>query len=270
MIYSLDYEYSPVLMCVCLGRKREGRIVMLLSEGKEEQAYQKCQSSKKHIYKIVTEGRKHLNFYSDSPRMVPTQLSPQPNKLYLQQQQQEEEENKPSIITRATRNVKKKHTKCTDKLPGFSTAMSELKNKDNPLFSEEDIAKSLAAYSLSEQETLQLQQRLSRYTEVREMLSLKDEEGLQGNMFIIVIRILLSYTGNSCESNTEGVDYCQMSMHTDLVSHSTKSQSMIDLFTTFDRLRNSENAVEEYEAALHINTPLQHSMQTGFNQLSLK
>ena len=163
-----------------LGRKREGRIVILLSEGKEEQAYQKCQSSKKHIYKIVTEGRKHLNFYSNSLRMVPTHFSPQPNKLYLQQQEEEEEVNKPAILTRGVSNVKKKHTKCTDKLPGFSTAMNQLKNKGNPHFSKEDIAKSLVNYSLSQQETLRIQQRLSTYTGVREILCLKDEQEIQG------------------------------------------------------------------------------------------
>ena len=75
-------------------------------------------------------------------------------------------------------------------------------------------------------------------------------------------------------SNAGGLDssewlYCQTSIQTGLVSHSTKSQSMIDLIKTFDHLKNSENAVEEYESALHINTT-QQSIQTGFNKLSLK
>lgn len=248
---------------------------MLLSEGKEEQAYQRCQSSKKHIYKIVTEGHKHLNFYPNSPRMVPTQLSPQPDKLYLQQQQQQD---KPAVFSHGIHNdKKKKHTKCTDKLPGFSSALNAVKDKDSLLSSKEEIAKSLLSYSLSQQETLRIQQRLSTYTGVRQMLALKDEPGIQGTTYVHVIVIcdLLSCTGNSCVDNTGRLDcsewlHCQKNIQADFVPHSTKSQFMINLLKTFDHLRNSENAVEEYEAALHVDSTLQQSVQSGFNKLSLK
>jgi len=58
------------------GRKREGRIVMLVSEGKEEQIYNSCQMNKKSIHKVIQSTRKSLQYYQSSPRMVPRGLNP--------------------------------------------------------------------------------------------------------------------------------------------------------------------------------------------------
>lgn len=44
----------------------------------------KSESNKKHIHKAVREGCKTLQFYQNSPRMVPRQLQPQLHKMHFQ------------------------------------------------------------------------------------------------------------------------------------------------------------------------------------------
>ncbi|KAI6660776.1 hypothetical protein LOD99_10224 [Oopsacas minuta] len=249
------------------GRKREGRIVMLLSEGKEEQAYQKCQTSKKHIYKIVTEGHKHLNFHRDSPKMVPKHISPQPSKLYLQQQQQEEEEKiPPAIFSRGLRN-NKKGKKILENYPGFSSAASEFnKNRDQFSLSKEDLNRWTVKYCLSQNDTLRIQQRLSAYTGHRPMLFLMDEQQRREISSIPV------------PDNTEPVDCSkwldwQSSIQTGTISHSTASKSLIDCIKTIDNLKNSDTAADEHRAALQIDRTDSHedqSIHTGLTQLTLR
>ena len=147
---------------------------MLLSEGKEEQSYQKCQSSKKHIYKIVTEGHKHLNFYTNSPRMVPAHISPQPDKVFLQQ------ETDVPISSHVISKLKKgRLTKSTKNLQGFSSAASELK-KNHGYLSRDELNVWTEKYCMSDKDIQLLQQRLHVYTGKREMLSLKTQSESQG------------------------------------------------------------------------------------------
>ena len=145
---------------------------MLLSEGKEEQAYQKCQTSKKHIYKIITEGRKHLNFYTNSPRMVPSHLTPQPDKVCLRQEETE-------IPVKLSKVKKGSRIKSAKNLPGFSSAASTL-SRDQGYLSRDEMSELTQKYRMSDEDILILQQRLSPYTGKREMLSIKPEGDSQG------------------------------------------------------------------------------------------
>lgn len=58
------------------GRKRNGRIVLLLAEGKEEQAYDLSNSKYLNVQKTIQQGKK-LKFYDDSKcRMLPLGIKP--------------------------------------------------------------------------------------------------------------------------------------------------------------------------------------------------
>lgn len=48
------------------------------------QIHMKSESNKKHIHKAVREGCKTLQFYQNSPRMVPRHLQPQLHKMHFQ------------------------------------------------------------------------------------------------------------------------------------------------------------------------------------------
>ena len=80
MILCFDSQSSPVRMLQRMGRtgrKRDGKIVVLLSEGKEQQKYNKTQSQYKAIQKaIMNQGQggrsgSTLTMVQEEPRMIP-------------------------------------------------------------------------------------------------------------------------------------------------------------------------------------------------------
>ena len=58
------------------GRKREGRVVLLVTKGAEEEDYKRSQSKKKTVPKAILAGASKLELYHDNPRMVPDRLNP--------------------------------------------------------------------------------------------------------------------------------------------------------------------------------------------------
>ncbi|XP_072895713.1 Fanconi anemia group M protein isoform X2 [Hemitrygon akajei] len=87
LIICFDAQKSPIRMIQRMGRtgrKREGRIVVLLAEGREERTYNQSQCSKRSIYKtILGNGNKSFHLYANSPRMVPNGLNPVAHKMYI-------------------------------------------------------------------------------------------------------------------------------------------------------------------------------------------
>ncbi|XP_062903151.1 Fanconi anemia group M protein isoform X2 [Mobula hypostoma] len=87
LIICFDAQKSPIRMIQRMGRtgrKREGRIVVLLAEGREERTYNQSQCSKRSIYKtIIGNGNKSFRLYANSPRMVPNGLNPAAYKMYI-------------------------------------------------------------------------------------------------------------------------------------------------------------------------------------------
>ena len=82
LIVCFDAPKSPIRLVQRMGRtgrKRKGRIVMILAEGKEDQGYNKSQSNKKSIHRAICNSCKSLTFYQHCHRMVPKHLHPQVN-----------------------------------------------------------------------------------------------------------------------------------------------------------------------------------------------
>lgn len=65
------------------GRKRAGRIIILLTEGKEEMAYNASLKQKSNIYKIITNGSKNFRFYENNPLMIPIECKPKVHKIHI-------------------------------------------------------------------------------------------------------------------------------------------------------------------------------------------
>ncbi|KAF9435297.1 hypothetical protein BGZ76_006552 [Entomortierella beljakovae] len=73
LIVCYDSHSSPIRMLQRMGRtgrKRKGRICLLLSEGQEEQKYRRAQSSYKAIQRAIAQGH-HIQYYPYSPRILP-------------------------------------------------------------------------------------------------------------------------------------------------------------------------------------------------------
>nr|QIC49958.1 putative Fanconi anemia group M protein [Actinia equina] len=86
LIVCFDAHASPIRLVQRMGRtgrKRNGRIVVLVSEGKEEQVYKRSLSNKKSIHKAIVQGSKSFELYDDNPRMIPRHLMPRVLKMQM-------------------------------------------------------------------------------------------------------------------------------------------------------------------------------------------
>ncbi|XP_045144045.1 Fanconi anemia group M protein [Echinops telfairi] len=86
LIVCFDAQKSPIRLIQRMGRtgrKRKGRIVVILSEGREEQTYNQSQSNKRSIYRAISGNRQVLHFYQESPRMVPEGVTPELHKMFI-------------------------------------------------------------------------------------------------------------------------------------------------------------------------------------------
>jgi hypothetical protein len=65
------------------GRKREGKIAILLTEGKEEASYLQSLKKKNNIYKIISNSQKHFQFYKQNPLMIPKHIKIKCHKMFI-------------------------------------------------------------------------------------------------------------------------------------------------------------------------------------------
>ncbi|XP_012498413.1 PREDICTED: Fanconi anemia group M protein [Propithecus coquereli] len=86
LIICFDAQKSPIRLIQRMGRtgrKRQGRIVVILAEGREERIYNQSQSNKRNIYKAISGNRQVIHFYQRSPRMVPDGINPELHKMFI-------------------------------------------------------------------------------------------------------------------------------------------------------------------------------------------
>ncbi|XP_052515899.1 Fanconi anemia group M protein [Budorcas taxicolor] len=86
LIICFDAQKSPIRLIQRMGRtgrRRQGRIVVILAEGREERTYNQSQCNKRSIYKAISGNRQVLHFYQGSPRMVPDGVNPQLHKMFI-------------------------------------------------------------------------------------------------------------------------------------------------------------------------------------------
>ncbi|XP_009944811.1 PREDICTED: Fanconi anemia group M protein-like, partial [Leptosomus discolor] len=85
LIICFDAQKSPIRLVQRMGRtgrRRQGRIVVILAEGREERTYNQSQSNKRSIHKALS-GNKMLHFYQRSPRMIPEGINPKLHKMFI-------------------------------------------------------------------------------------------------------------------------------------------------------------------------------------------
>ncbi|NWX16912.1 FANCM protein, partial [Aegotheles bennettii] len=86
LIICFDAQKSPIRLVQRMGRtgrRRQGRIVVILAEGREERTYNQSQSNKKSINKAILGQNKMLHFYQHSPRMIPEGINPTLHKMFI-------------------------------------------------------------------------------------------------------------------------------------------------------------------------------------------
>ncbi|XP_008398144.1 Fanconi anemia group M protein isoform X1 [Poecilia reticulata] len=86
LIVCFDAQKNPIRLVQRMGRtgrKRQGRIVVILTEGREERTYNQSQSNKRSVYKSITGNRNGFHMYPSSPRMLPEGVNPQLHKMHI-------------------------------------------------------------------------------------------------------------------------------------------------------------------------------------------
>ncbi|XP_072314496.1 Fanconi anemia group M protein [Eucyclogobius newberryi] len=86
LIVCFDAQKNPIRLVQRMGRtgrKRQGRIVVILAEGREERTYNQSQSNKRSVYKSITSNYSGFIMYPDSPRMLPDEVNPILHKMHI-------------------------------------------------------------------------------------------------------------------------------------------------------------------------------------------
>ncbi|CAF4535125.1 unnamed protein product [Rotaria sp. Silwood1] len=79
LIICFDALKSPIRLVQRMGRTgraRQGRIVLLMTEGKEERTYYEGEMQQKRIFKLIVDGARMLQLYRNNLRMVPHDIQP--------------------------------------------------------------------------------------------------------------------------------------------------------------------------------------------------
>ncbi|TRY83570.1 hypothetical protein DNTS_016277 [Danionella cerebrum] len=79
LIVCFDAQKSPVRLVQRMGRtgrRRQGRIVIILAEGREERTYNQSQSNRRSITRSISGRQQNFRMFGESPRMIPTGVSP--------------------------------------------------------------------------------------------------------------------------------------------------------------------------------------------------
>ncbi|XP_039897288.1 Fanconi anemia group M protein [Simochromis diagramma] len=96
LIVCFDAQRNPIRLVQRMGRtgrKRRGRIVVILAEGREERTYNQSQSNKRSVYKSITGNKNGFHMYPNSPRMLPEGLYPKLHKMHITCGQFDHQEN---------------------------------------------------------------------------------------------------------------------------------------------------------------------------------
>ncbi|XP_068582447.1 Fanconi anemia group M protein [Cebidichthys violaceus] len=86
LIVCFDAQKNPTRLVQRMGRtgrKRQGRIVVILAEGREERTYNQSQTNKRSVDKSIIGNKSGFRMYPNSPRMLPEGVNPTMHKMHI-------------------------------------------------------------------------------------------------------------------------------------------------------------------------------------------
>ncbi|KAL7873553.1 hypothetical protein AOLI_G00126240 [Acnodon oligacanthus] len=86
LIVCFDAQKSPIRLIQRMGRTgrhRQGRIVIILAEGREERTYNQSQSNRRKVNKCITGNKHSFRMFPHSPRMLPVGFTPTLHKMHI-------------------------------------------------------------------------------------------------------------------------------------------------------------------------------------------
>lgn len=124
LIICFDALKSPIRLVQRMGRTgraRQGRIILLMTEGSEENTYYLGEMQQKRIFKLIIDGARMLDLYRNNLRMVPLDIEPVCQEMMVKIN----DESDPSDKT----NAKKFKSNDMD----FNSMLSKTKQQENIL-----------------------------------------------------------------------------------------------------------------------------------------
>ncbi|XP_017105264.2 DEAD-box ATP-dependent DNA helicase Fancm [Drosophila bipectinata] len=135
------------------GRKKNGEVVMLVTEGREQQILKDVLAHKDQINRnILNSSAVQLSLYQHNPRMVPPQFSPKCEEKHMEAAP--EEKPKPT--------AKKKEPKKRKEPPVKSDSLRKYFKETPPSESQHGILQGMPAYTMSEASQAMLKEQVSR------------------------------------------------------------------------------------------------------------
>ncbi|KAK3563242.1 hypothetical protein QTP86_019351 [Hemibagrus guttatus] len=86
LIVCFDAQKSPIRLVQRMGRTgrhRQGRIVVILAEGREERNYNQSQSNRRSVNKCIMGNKQSFSMFPYSPRMLPAGVTPTLHKMHI-------------------------------------------------------------------------------------------------------------------------------------------------------------------------------------------
>ncbi|KAL2098685.1 hypothetical protein ACEWY4_005165 [Coilia grayii] len=86
LIVCFDAQKSPIRLVQRMGRtgrRRQGRIVVILAQGREERTYNQSQSNRRSVNRSILESSSSFHMFPSSPRMLPEGLTPTIHKMHI-------------------------------------------------------------------------------------------------------------------------------------------------------------------------------------------
>ncbi|XP_035388629.1 Fanconi anemia group M protein isoform X2 [Electrophorus electricus] len=86
LIVCFDAQKSPIRLVQRMGRtgrRRQGRIVIILAEGREERTYNQSQSNRRSVNKCIMGNKHSFHLFPHSPRMLPVGVTPAVHKMHI-------------------------------------------------------------------------------------------------------------------------------------------------------------------------------------------
>ncbi|XP_031436050.1 Fanconi anemia group M protein isoform X2 [Clupea harengus] len=86
LIVCFDAQKSPIRLVQRMGRtgrRRKGRIVVILAEGREERTYNQSQSNRRSVNRNILQNNSSFHMFPNCPRMLPEGLTPTIHKMHI-------------------------------------------------------------------------------------------------------------------------------------------------------------------------------------------
>ena len=265
LIVCFDAAKSPIRLVQRMGRtgrKREGRIVVIVSEGKEDQIYNKSQSNKKSIHRAIKDGCRNLVFFDRCPRMVPRYVSPQVHKMHMTIGE--------FVSSKAGRRGTSAKTAAKASLGAgqakLGFGVNKKRGKRHAFLSGDELNCWSNELALSDREFRTLEKSVENcfptqteflsIAQLKATVSSKDLKSSQRNSFI---DLSTSFANSSFNSSTSQMrkkfhlslnrwTHCQTApIPTAVVGHSSKSQQLTSTLEFIDLLNSTDGVGQSYD-----------------------